>query len=37
MKKFHGVMKYLKTDGVVSMKQVIQPEAVSLQVTDGIS
>lgn len=30
MRKFHGVLKYLKLDHVISMKQVYQPEEVSV-------
>ncbi|KAK7476730.1 hypothetical protein BaRGS_00032023, partial [Batillaria attramentaria] len=28
MRKFHGVLRFLRTDGVISMKQVVEPEQV---------
>ena len=32
MRKFHGVMKYLRKDNIISMKQVHEPEEVSMDV-----
>lgn len=31
MRKFHGVMRYLRTDGVISVKQIVEPEQVSAE------
>lgn len=28
MRKFHGVLRFLKTDNVISMKQVLEPSAI---------
>lgn len=28
MRKFHGVLRFLKTDNIISMKQVLEPSAI---------
>ncbi|XP_076447092.1 uncharacterized protein SYNPCC7002_A1628-like [Babylonia areolata] len=29
MRKFHGVLRYLRTDGIISMSQVVEPEKIT--------
>ena len=33
MRKFHGVLRFLRTDGIISMSQVIQPERITAEET----
>ena len=36
MKKFHGVLRYLRQDNVISMKQVVEPRPLNLNEMSGV-